>query len=75
MSLTSYRAAPPRVGMFWVVIVFVYGRNRLWTYDWLGGGWLFYVPRPDYALASLSQHHRDAFDRLEDLAATYSPVP
>jgi hypothetical protein len=64
MSLTSYRAAPPRVGMFWVVIVFVYGRNRLWTYDWLGGGWLFYVPRPDYAFETLSLYRNIIGTRL-----------
>jgi hypothetical protein len=41
MSLTSYRAAPPRVVLCVVFVVFV----------------VLY------------------FDRLEDLAATYSPVP
>ena len=44
MSLTSYRAAPPRVVLCVVFVVFV----------------VFVVLY---------------FDRLEDLAATYSPVP
>jgi hypothetical protein len=49
MSLTSYRAAPPRVEVFRL-------QNRPFSRAAFWGGFV-------------------CFDRLEDLAATYSPVP
>ena len=57
MSLTSYRAAPPRVGMSGSVLETA--KPPLLPFRGCWGG--FY----EYWL----------FDRLEDLAATYSPVP
>ena len=53
MSLTSYRAAPPRVGMCLVFLDHKTALDRIVRF----GAVLF------------------LFDRLEDLAATYSPVP
>ncbi len=58
MSLTSYRAAPPRVGFWW--FVFVYWLVLPVFLDW-------HVMTDDFVLM--------IFDRLDDLAATYSPVP
>ncbi len=70
MSLTSYRAAPPRVELF----VCVRRHKTALLLFWHGGGFWFVFRGP--IQISLTLRHRDAmFDRLEDLAATYSPVP
>ncbi len=58
MSLTSYRAAPPRVG--------------IGTGDLPG---LKMTKPPFVLLCILGRFCYVLFDRLEDLAATYSPVP
>ncbi len=72
MSLTSYRAAPPRVELLGLVLR---PQNRPWTDVLVLGAvcYLYPILRPGLDRALLD--HWALFDRLEDLAATYSPVP